>query len=136
MDDLLFTLRVRPYLEGKTIIIRAYYAGVRHGRDTIEVEVRQGGEIIFPRGSLRCGLGASHSVDGIPARELVMTLVAMAPGDTDAEYFASYTPAQIEWARSNGEVIGGEREYRYCHPDTGACARDEAEVRRFRRLRS
>jgi hypothetical protein len=44
----------------------------------------------------------------------------MRPGDTDAEYFADYTEDQLDWARSNGEGLSCEREYRYCDPETGA----------------
>jgi len=28
------------------------------------------------------------------------------PGDTDAEYFSDYTPAQLEWVDRYGEELG------------------------------
>jgi hypothetical protein len=116
-----FTLRVLCFLSEPTIIIHAYDAGFQapnHNR--LDVEVRQGGKVIFERGTLYCGLAQNHAVDSIHAKELVLSTVAMRPGDTDAEYFATYTPAQLEWAKKYGEGISCERETRYCDPETGS----------------
>ncbi len=70
--------------------------------------------MVFPRGALYCGVASGHTIDGIDARELVMSLVSMKPGDTDSEYFESYTPDQLAWAEKHGEALSIEREYRYC----------------------
>lgn len=82
------------------------------GRVKLTCEVKQGSEVIFPAGQLRCALHGCS--DGIEAKELVMSLVAMRPGDTDADYFADYTPEQLEWVTAHGEALGMEREHRYC----------------------
>lgn len=142
MSDPAFTLRVRLYRPGydkRLVTITAYdgfipadidATGTAHpgsnpycwtpgwdsaGRIKLTCEVKYGSEVIFPAGQLTCALhGAS---DGIAAKELVMSLVAMRPGDTDADYFAGYTPEQLAWATEHGESLGMERERRYCDED-------------------
>lgn len=70
--------------------------------------------VIFKRGDTYCAVNRWTSIDSDAAKELVLSLLAMKPGDTDAEYFASYTPEQIAFAERYGEDIGCERERRYC----------------------
>src|SRR5580693_4288120 len=129
----LFTLRVPvskwvPPKPGQTIgstvktlvTIHAFDGGFQapnHNR--IDVEVRMGGKTVFPRGATYCGLTQGFSVDGIHAKELVLSLIAMKPGDTDNEYFASYTPEQIEFAETFGEDLNMYRLDRCCDPETG-----------------
>ena len=112
-----FTLRV-PLLRGEpTIVIRAYDANSGGTHNRIDVEVRQGRKVIFPRGATHCGIPSGLPIDGIYAKELVMTLVAMKPGDTDSEYFADYTSEQLAWAEKYGELLECERLDRYCDED-------------------
>lgn len=89
------------------------------GHRGIELEVRHGGKVIFPRGVLYCGVPAGTSIEGVAARELALSTVGMRPGDTDEEYFASYTPEQRAWALEYGDAISTERSARYCNPETG-----------------
>jgi hypothetical protein len=112
-----FTLRVKTLATEPTIVIRAFddLGWDSAGRVKLSVEVRQLGQVIFPRGQLHCALHGT--TDGIAARELVLALVAMRPGGTDADYFADYTPDQIAWAERHGEYLGYERESRYCDSD-------------------
>lgn len=68
-----------------------------HGR--IDVEVKHGRAVIFPRGQLYCKVAkmAGHSSDGMAAKELVMALVAMhtsAGGGEGDDYYADYTPTE------------------------------------------
>ncbi len=124
MDDpsYLFTLRV-PLSNGYATI-HAFDGGKRDseprlgvGADRIDVVVRHNGRTVFPRGAIWCGTpsmpGEGWSLDGPRVRELVLSLVAMKPGDTDEEYFADYTDAQREWAERFGDEISCEREARY-----------------------
>lgn len=109
----LFTLRVRMNGE-PMIVIRAWEMGFQHPNHTrLDVEVRQGSKIIFDKGSLYCGVSSMHSIDGDAAKELVMSLVAMRPGDTDREYFDSYTPEQLDWATAHGELLSMIADDRY-----------------------
>jgi hypothetical protein len=122
----LFELRVRPYrreYDPRVIVIRAYdgnHTDPDTGHMRILVSVRNGGKVVFPLGQLYCAVNRWTSIDGIKARELVMSLVGMKPGDTDEDYFAGYSHDQLAWAEAHGEAISCEREARYCDPETGA----------------
>ena len=114
--DYLFTLRVKPFRVGETITIRAFDANRTDstGHSRIDVEVREGSTVVFPRGALYCGVPCGTTVDGVEARELVLSLVAMKPGDTDEEYFADYTEEQRAFADTYGEILNLARHARYC----------------------
>lgn len=119
LTDPAFTLRVKLYRDSAPlIVIRAYdhNARLQDSHNRVDIEVRQGGKVVFPLGQLYVGIpkASGHATDGLYAKEAVMSCVAMAPGDTDADYFASYTSEQLDWARENGEALGMERETRYC----------------------
>jgi len=109
--DFLFTLRVCVFASEPLVVVNAFEGrdagrgrmGDRHNR--IEVEVRQGGHVLFPRGQLYCGLPTFKSIDGPDARELVLSLVAMKPGDTDTDYFEHYTSEQLAWAERHGDGV-------------------------------
>ena len=114
--DFLFTLRVCVFASEPLVVVNAFEGrdagrgrmGDRHNR--IDVEVRQGGRVVFPRGALYCGLPTFKSIDGPDARELVLLLVAMTPPcfghcDTDADYFADYTSEQLAWAERHGDGV-------------------------------
>lgn len=115
----LFTLRYK--LRSGMAIITAWDANTpmveSHAR--IDCDLRQNGRVIFPRGATYCGLTRNYAVDGTHARELVSSLLAMKPGDTDSEYFESYTPEQLAWAEANGEELSLLSSDRYCDPETG-----------------
>jgi len=110
--NFLFELRL-----GQGIIIWAFDGGTySSGKFKIKTEVRQYSRVIFSRGHLCCGIPAvfGFSPDGLCAKELVLALVAMKPGDTDAEYFQDYSPEQLAWAEKWSDQINMIREYRYC----------------------
>ncbi len=115
--DRLFGLRIRTHF-GNTIQVTAFDRAAPavnpYGHSYIDIEVKQGKEIIFPRGQLYCGVNAWTSTDGNAAKELVLSTVAMKPGDTDSDYFRDYTPDQLAWASEFGDLISCERESRYC----------------------
>lgn len=46
-----------------------------------------------------------HSVDGDETARSLLGFLSLQPGDTDPEYFDSYTPDQLEWARAHGETL-------------------------------
>lgn len=111
----LFSLRVKLFINEPHIHIHAFDGGPQspnHRR--IDVEVKQGSKVVFPLGVLYCGLPRSRDPRSVHAKELVMALVAMKPGDTDPDYFDDYTPEQLAWARHNGEALTVEHSARYC----------------------
>ncbi len=123
-QNVAFTLRIRLYTQDKRqVVIRAFDdAGWDSaGRVKLNVEVRHGGKVIFPKGQLYCALHGTS--DGIAARELVLSLVAMKPGDTDEEYFKDYSPEQLDWVAEFAEPLDYARQARYCDPETGEAKR-------------
>jgi hypothetical protein len=131
--EYLFTLRFR--LSAGVVTIRAWeappfkpngdpqYPGRTHTRIDAELRWKAAGgksEVIFPRGATYCGVPGHTTVDGNAARELVTSLFAIRPGDTDEEYFASYTPKQLGWAEVYGEELGYLKDNRYCDPEIGS----------------
>lgn len=129
MDNIAFALRVQPLTNMRPIMIYAFDDLVPSwdgaGRVRLTVEVRHEGKTIFPKGQLTCALHGSS--DGIKARELVMSLVAMAPHDGSGvglDYFHDYTLAQAAWANEWYEILSCEREARYCD-DNGNVRHEE-----------
>src|SRR5271165_410116 len=98
--DYLFTLKLKLFKGEPMIIIDAYDAPKRYygtGINGIDVEVRQGGKIIFERGQLYCGVNQWTVIDGDEAKELVLSLVSISIETHSAE--------QLEWTARNGESI-------------------------------
>lgn len=55
-----------------------------------------------------------HAVDSVAAAEGIMCFLTLRPGDTDAEYFAGYTPRQREFADTHAEGLAAEYISRWC----------------------
>jgi hypothetical protein len=85
-----------------------------YGHRRIDAELSQNGHVVFPRGATYCAVPSGTALDKSDARELVGSLFAMRPGDTDDDYFDSYTPEQLAWAEANGEWLGCEVQARFC----------------------
>ena len=118
--DFLFTLRVCVFASEPLVVVNAFEGRGRGGgsHNRIDVEVSQGGRVVFPRGQLYCGLPTFKPIDGPDARELVLLLVAMKPPcfghcDTDADYFEHYTPEQLAWVDRNADGVGAAAASRY-----------------------
>jgi hypothetical protein len=116
-QTLLFVLRLKPYTRKKRIEIKAWDrpdpADNPTGHSYIDVEVKHGAAVIFPRGQLYCGVNQWTATDGEAAKALVLSLVAMKPGDTDEDYFEGYSDDQKAWANEYGDVISMTASYRY-----------------------
>lgn len=106
----------RLQLGGKPCQIYALYANHTGsmGHMRIDVEVWHAGVCVFPRGATYCAVPRWTRIDSNDAKELVLWLVAMKPGDTDSEYFEAYTADQLEFAGNYGEEISMVREERFC----------------------
>lgn len=113
-----FTLRV-TLSGGQRLTIRAFEGPVGiHGHTTLYCELRQGSmqrksPPLFPRECFHVGVPAHQTIDGLDARELVLSLFAMKPGDADDEFFADYTPEQLAFVEAFGEELDFERGRRY-----------------------
>ena len=62
-----------------------------------------GGNVIF-QGEDFSG-SPLHADDSDESLAALLGFLALRPGDTDREYFDSYTPEQLAWARQNGEEL-------------------------------
>jgi hypothetical protein len=123
--SLLFTLHVR--LSGGLAIIKAWeapYSSQTYSTHTkLDCELRwhpkgapSGGETIFARGDTYCGIPGHHTLDGSAAKECVLSLFALKPGDTDSDYFEGYSNTQLEWVTAHGEELSMVAEDRYGAP--------------------
>lgn len=101
----LFSLRART-IDGQPIFIKAEDAGKEfrsHARVNIEVKV--GGEVLFPMGQLYVGVNFMHATNGNFAKNLVCECLALKPGDTDADFFADYTPKQLAFVKAHSDLF-------------------------------
>lgn len=57
----------------------------------------------------------------------LMGFLTLRPGDTDAEYFISYTPDQLAYAINHGEALSCEVDNRYACPECGAALGSDRE---------
>lgn len=113
-DNFLFEQRLT--LGGKLCRIFAYDANhtdPQTGHMRIDVEVFHGPDCIFRLGETYCAVNRWTAIDSDAAKALVLSLVAMKPGDTDSDYFEHYTPDQLDFARAYGEEISLTKEERF-----------------------
>jgi hypothetical protein len=54
------------------------------------------------------GCSPCHAVDSDEAVATLMRFLTLRPGDTDQEYFAEYTPAQLDYCGAHAEALGME----------------------------
>lgn len=101
-----FTLRVALGF-GRYLTIRAYEGPVQspYGHTTLYCEGRVAGCVLFQRDAFYVGIPAGQSIDGDLAKELVLSLFAMKPGDTDNEFFSHYTEEQLAFVEEHGEWL-------------------------------
>jgi hypothetical protein len=52
--------------------------------------------------------GPMHAIDSIGATEGLMTYLTLRPGDTDGDYFAKYTLAQLDYCSQHAESLQAE----------------------------
>lgn len=111
-DDPAFLFEQRVKLPGGLMVVRAFEAPISRqahrfttGHTTIELELRFAGKLLWPRGSTTVGTPAHECVDGPEAKALALSLFELKPGDTDAEFFADYTPEQLAFVQANSDEI-------------------------------
>ena len=68
-------------------------------------------EVLFEGEDFGCS--PMNSIDSDAACAGIMSFLTLKPGDTDPEYFASYTPAQMEYCRQHAEALSGAVHWRF-----------------------
>ncbi len=60
------------------------------------------------------GCSPCHAIDSNESVIGIMEFLTLKPGDTDSEYFADYTPVQLEFCQQHTEALGCELHNRFC----------------------
>jgi hypothetical protein len=68
------------------------------GKSILGYRLADRGTELFQGEDFRCS--PMHAIDSLHTVEAILSFLTLKPGDTDADYFDSYTPAQIEWCHS------------------------------------
>jgi hypothetical protein len=59
------------------------------------------------------GCSPLHAVDSDESCRSLMAFLTLRPGDTDREYFAGYTPEQLEFCSAHAEALACEVSRRF-----------------------
>ena len=95
MKDLIKTWRKA----GFTLRLFDLHTSDRRGKWILGYEFKDGRKVIFAGEDY--GVSPCHSIDSLHSVYSLLGFLALGCGDVDPEYFASYTPAQVEWRDSN-----------------------------------
>jgi hypothetical protein len=90
------------YGEGFKLELYATYQ-FRNGREYLAYRFTHNGTVIFEGDDY--GPSPCYAVDADKNVAGLLVFLACKPGDTDDEYFESYTPEQLEWAEQHGEAL-------------------------------
>lgn len=69
------------------------------GQTVIHYQLKDGRKEIFQGDDFSCS--PMHSDDSLHSVCSLLGFLSTREGDTDKEYFAKYTPEQLDWTRSN-----------------------------------
>ena len=69
------------------------------GQTVLAYELKDGRKVIFS-GDDFAG-SPMHADDSLATVAALLNFLTLKPGDTDPEYFAKYTPAQMDWCESS-----------------------------------
>ena len=102
MPDRLRLVRFRPYKDGPTFSLETYALQDRIGYALRQHE-RGITSILFEGDDFRPS--PLHAWDSDATIEALLGFLTLRPGDTDAEYFARYTPAQRAFCEQHAESL-------------------------------
>ena len=115
MSERLFSLRFK--LPSGKVSITAYDRNEPmgpHGHTTLRCQLTFQGKVLFPHcAGFTVGIPAGQCIDGDYAKEAVTELFCLKPKDTDPDFFADYTPEQLEWVTANGEDLSVAKRERF-----------------------
>ncbi len=73
------------------------------GCSVLGYELRHEGAVVFEGEDFRGS--PLHADDSDATVAAILSFLSLKPGDTDREYFESYSPEQLEWADLHGEEL-------------------------------
>jgi hypothetical protein len=102
------TVRFFPYRKGMgpTFTLKLYYLGTERIGYILTMREHRKTVTVFEGSDFRPS--PMHSIDGDDAVKALMSFLTLRPGDTDADYFDSYTPEQLEYCSMHAETLNGE----------------------------
>ena len=107
--DKVRTVRFKPYRSGMgpSFTLHMYDAETTDsaGRYGVCFEFKMGRETIFSSMTPANAAFGHHCIDSNDAVKNVMGWITLKPGDTDREYFANYTQAQLDFASSHADTL-------------------------------
>lgn len=106
-DNHLRNVTLRPYRDQSiSFTLNTFDSGRTDNLGKSILEYRfQGpdGKIIFEGADFHCS--PMHAIDSDAAVRALLSFLTMQPGDTDAEYFESYTQEQLDFASEHAEAL-------------------------------
>lgn len=103
-EEPLFIIRGRLG-DGSWFAVRAWQGPQCDSHTTLFCELRTRDGVIFPRESSWVGIPGYQTIDGRHAKESVVALFCLKPGDTDDDFFADYTEAQLDFVNRYAEEL-------------------------------
>jgi hypothetical protein len=98
---------------GPMFVLTTWNAGRRDGRSTVAYRLSLGGPGFGPDRILFEGQDFTTPGDPASNEEGLMGFLTLRPGDTDPDYFAAYTPEQLEYCSKWAEALSCEVQARY-----------------------
>lgn len=103
----------RPYRKGHgpsfTLQVYDTFRTDHYGKSVLGYQLRQSdqnGRTLFTGEDFACS--PMHAIDSDDCIASLMGFLTLRPGDTDQEYFDSYTAAQLEYTSNHAESLGCE----------------------------
>ena len=81
------------------------------GQSLLGYRLRAEGKTLFGGEDLGCS--PMHAIDSDECMASLMSFLTLQPGDTDPDYFADYTPAQLEFCDQHAEALSAEVNSRF-----------------------
>ena len=114
-DELIRTVRLRPYLRGMgpTYTLRVWDTGTtgEYGKARLAYELREHENrkttVLFTGRDFFAS--PMHAIDSDSTVSGLLAFLTLQPGDTDAEYFANYTPRQMAYVEMHAELLDMDR---------------------------
>ncbi len=126
VKDTLRVIRFKPYRKGMGPVFRLktwdtnttgfggkYVLGYRLsiGRQPNAANQPAAWNVLFEGEDFGCS--PLYAIDSDETLAAIMAFLTLRPGDTDAEYFASYTPEQLDYCSEHAEALASEVERRF-----------------------